>query len=410
MKYLSSKLRASTVITGIATFCLLNGQVFASGFRIPELSIAGLGTANALVANTTEVGALAYNPAGMAFHNDQQVTAGLVNINLDLRATPTGGTNTKSTGESSFLVPNLYYMSRLNERWTWGVALNAPFGLETKWPKDTFPGFTGALDGAEPALSKIEMLNLNPNIAYQIDKNSSFSFGVDYYDVRKVNLNTQSSVISGSGHKYGWNISFIQKAGDLQFGFSYHDAIKVPLKGTLGTTPVATEVEFPAMAQFGVVYQATQRLALEFDVDKTDWSSYDNIQIRSAASNATLATSTSNWEDSTAYRLSGIYKLTDKTKLFFGYSKDNTPQTGPFRFSARLPDADRQLYSVGVQHAFGVWTLEAAYMYINIDSKTVNSSTSFGTYGTDANGTVLYNGVYDTKINLFGLGINYAFR
>ena len=36
----------------------------ASGFALPEVSAAGVGMANALVANPKEVGAFAYNPAG----------------------------------------------------------------------------------------------------------------------------------------------------------------------------------------------------------------------------------------------------------------------------------------------------------------------------------------------------------
>ena len=407
MRYTQKK--SNFTMAGIAALLLFSSQASASGFRIPEISIAGLGTSNALVANTTEVGALAYNPAGMAFHQTRQLTAGLINIHIDLSATPAGGAYTQSNGKSSFVAPNFFYMARLNTSWTWGLAVNTPFGLETKWPKDTFPGFAGPIDGAEPALSKIEMLNINPNIAYQIDDNSSIAFGIDYYDVRKVNLNAQSTTITGSGQKQGWNISFIQKAGNLQFGFSYHDEVKVPLKGTMATTAVATELTFPSTTQFGVLYKATNRLSLEFDIDNTGWGSYDKTQIRAAANNATLVTSTNNWEDATAYRLSGIYRLTDTTKLLLGYSKDGTPQTGLFRFSARLPDADRQLYSIGILHGMGRWTIEAAYMRVDVDTATVNSSTPFGTYGLDANGTSLYNGTYNTKLNLVGLGVSYSF-
>lgn len=398
-----------SVAIGLTCIFTLTHQCLASGFRIPEISITGLGTSNALVANTTEAGALAYNPSSMAFHDKRQLTAGLTNIHFELSATPTGGTHTDSTGDSSFLTPNFYYMARINSQWTWGLALNTPFGLETKWPKDTFPGFAGSLDGAEPALSKIEMFNLNPNVAYQIDANSSIAFGIDYYDVNKVNLNTQSTTISGSGQKYGWNIGFIQKAGDLQFGFSYHDSIRVPLEGMMGTTAITAELEFPSTMQFGVSYKATKRLLLEFDVDNTGWSSYDKILLRSKATNTTLVTSTNNWEDSTAYRLSGIYQLTEKTKLLFGYAKDDSPQTGLYRFSARLPDGNRQLYSLGIQHDIGQLTIEAAYMHLDIDTVTVNSSSAFGTYGLDANGTSLYNGTYKAKINLFGIGATYHF-
>ncbi|MEX2365235.1 MAG: hypothetical protein WD601_01425, partial [Pseudohongiellaceae bacterium] len=54
--------RSVLLATGLT---LAGSHAFASGFRIPEVSTVGTATSNALVANTTETGALAYNPAAM---------------------------------------------------------------------------------------------------------------------------------------------------------------------------------------------------------------------------------------------------------------------------------------------------------------------------------------------------------
>jgi hypothetical protein len=65
------------------------GAAHASGFALAELSIAGLSEADALVANTASMGALAYNPAAMAFHKGGY-DLGLLGIDAHTQVTPTG--------------------------------------------------------------------------------------------------------------------------------------------------------------------------------------------------------------------------------------------------------------------------------------------------------------------------------
>ena len=71
----------------LASIILVNGAA-ASGFRIPEVSIAGLASSNALVADTETPGALAYNPAAMAFHDKRVLVVSLVNARPTFDADP----------------------------------------------------------------------------------------------------------------------------------------------------------------------------------------------------------------------------------------------------------------------------------------------------------------------------------
>ena len=94
----------------------------------------------------------------------------------------------------------------------------------------------------------------------------------------------------------------------------------------------------------------------------------------------------------------------------FGYSIDQKAQPDEY-FSARVPDADRQLFSLGMTHDFDGWTLEAAYMHVSTDSRTINSSVTYpkapGDY--DPNGTDAYNGTYESSVNLFSIGLSMKF-
>ena len=50
-----------TLLAAAITATLGISSAQASGFRVPEISVLGTGTSNALVANTNELGALPYN-------------------------------------------------------------------------------------------------------------------------------------------------------------------------------------------------------------------------------------------------------------------------------------------------------------------------------------------------------------
>jgi long-chain fatty acid transport protein len=102
----------------------------ASGFRLPEASLAGLGTSNALVANAQESGALAYNPAAMAFHDGTTVVAGVIAIDPDISVTTSTGDH-DSNVDTPFYVPNLFVAGHASPTVTWGLSIGAPFGLET---------------------------------------------------------------------------------------------------------------------------------------------------------------------------------------------------------------------------------------------------------------------------------------
>jgi long-chain fatty acid transport protein len=371
----------------------------ASGFRIPELSILGLGTSNALVANTDELGALPYNPANMAFHDTNGLVAGVTYIGYDLKKD-----GIDSTGEDTFFVPNLYAMVPGYGDWSFGLGINVPFGLETNWDASTFP--TLAPFGAAPTLSRIEMINFNPNFAYSIDDTTSFAIGFDVYDVRDVALNTNGGTVTGSGLGYGWNFGFTKKLNNWNLGLSYRSSVDADVSGTLSEQIAArTTVPFPDILQFGAHWQATDNFGIELDVERTGWSNFDKITV-TLADGTPVVNSTNNWDDAWAVRLGAIIALSPQTDLLLGYSYDETGQTDEY-FSARVPDNDRQLFSVGVLHDLAGWTLEASYMYVAVDDRTFTSTK--GPNPADPNGTPAFNGTYESSVNLLGIGLSTKF-
>lgn len=392
--------------------------VHASGFRIPEVTVTGIATSNALVATTDELGSIAYNPAAISFHDGKHVMLGLNRISYETTVTPnvatspSNGTSVTGVGEDKFLIPNLLVSATGENNAGFALLVNSPFGLETKWPAGTF-GFPGATSVLEPALSRIKMFNVNPNFSYKADENNSVAFGIDYYDVVDLQLNSQVIPIRGTGNGIGFNIGTLHKLGNnFSFGLSYRSSVTTSIKGSfdgsgVGQTIMAAsaKVEFPDIFQIGVQYKPTDNIGIEVNADRTGWNSFGDISVTNSTGTV-LTTSSNNWKNSWAYRLGFNWKINSGTKLMLGYAYDNTPQPDS-HFSARVPDADRQLYSIGASHDFTDWKIEYAYMYVDVDDRTHNSATAYA--GGDANGTNAYNGTYESKVSLIGISASMKF-
>lgn len=399
-----------TVRVAEGTLCWLGlvgvGQAWASGFRIPEVSVAGLGYANALVANPEALGVLPYNPAAMGFHDGSQLSAGVFAIDPRLRVTTASGEH--ASGVDTLYAPTLFAMHGAG-RWTWGLGVSAPFGLQTRWASGTFPTLSsGPFAVLHPTLSKLEMLNVNPNIAYRLDDATSLAAGVDYYYVDKVVLNSAGVNIDGDGGGYGFNLAALHRAGPWSFGISYRSAIDADIEGRVNAAAARTELNFPWLLQLGVRFKPTAALALEFDVERTGWSRFDAIGINSTASGAELVRSTNGWRDANAYRLGVSYDFMPTVQLRFGYALDRAAQDDT-HYNARIPDADRRLFSAGIAYNLQGWTVELGYMHAVFDDRNYRAPAPFGVYGTDPNGTSAYNGDYAARVNIFAVGVAKAF-
>jgi long-chain fatty acid transport protein len=175
-----------------------------------------------------------------------------------------------------------------------------------------------------------------------------------------------------------------------------------------------TELEFPDVFQVGVRYLATPRLALEFDVDRTNWSTFDEILVTSRdavpalgiSPGSELASTTNNWRDSNSYHVAMTYDIDDRTQLRAGYTLNENMQRESW-FSPRYPNSARHLLSAGVKRTFGGWDLEGAVMYGRWNDRKVDNERPFA--GGDANGTSAYNGKYEIYGFLFGLGASLHF-
>jgi len=393
------------IITGI-------GGAHASGFTLAELSTAGISEANALVANTSTLGALAYNPAAMAFHKGGY-DLGLLGIDAHTEVTPVNGSGTVvATTPSWQTLPNLFWEDKIAPRTRFGFGINEPYGLSISWPAQTFPVLAqGPAQALAPTYMGVRLIDVSPSFSYRLHS-LAIGIGIDYYNAHRVILGTPTTTVSGSGEQVGGHIGLLARLGSFALGANYRSAANIPLDGTFAQTGVAlpmnTVLHLPWQFALGVHDAINAKTGIEFDFDRTGWSQFSDIVVNPAPAigGATLLTSTYDWRPANSYRLGLHYALSQEVTLRAGYAFDQTGATNA-HYSARIPDANRQIVSFGASQKLGRWSLSAGYMYVHFDTRTYASSTPLTS--SDPNGTSAYNGTYRSHDQLFGISISRRF-
>ncbi len=422
------------------------GSTFATaaGFAVPEVSALGTAMSNAVVANPEEKGAFAYNPAAMGFHDQSSVALGALFIGPDFGVDTATGSH-DSGGADWVTVPMFQAAFRAHDQWRVGLGINAPLGLETRWKTGTFPKLSGEQPvtvapgvtlpipfGAHPTNSKLEIISLVPTLVYQVNPDLSIAAGLDYYKAESARLDSQLTSVKGDGDGWGWNASVLYRHGRLSFGAVYHSTATSDLKGrykplnsalaSLGTLnpgsglppaqAVKLDLDLPWRLQLGARYEFTPDLAVEFDWTRTGWGEFDKLEIKSRATGTTLFSDANEWKDTDAYRLGLAYDVLPRTQLRFGYTFDETGQDRD-HFSARVPDNDRHLFSLGLgQDLEQGWALDFGYMYVKFKNQNYRGSSTYtpvADLGKDVNGTDAIAGKYKASAHLFVFEVSKSF-
>lgn len=404
----------------------------AAGFSLPELSVAGVGTSNAMVANPDDTGAFPYNPAAMGFHEGSSLSVGALLIGPSFNVKTATGSH-DSHGADWVAGPMIQAALDLENEWRLGFSVTAPFGLETRWRDGTLPAVSGTrtlpvpaplepeVPLGHPTASELEILDFSPTATYRVNDQLSLSGGLDVYWAKSAKLGSTAATVTGDGTGVGFNLGALYRKGPWSFGAAYRSASTLGLDGdylphsrtlvALGRLAPAQsaelDVDLPWRLQLGVRYVFNDRLAAEFDITRTGWSEFNDIEIKGKRTGEVVFSDTNNWDDSNAYRIGATYWLSPKTQLRLGYSYDETGQ-GDDHFSIRVPDNDRHLFSIGLAQTLGQgYSLEAAYMYVKAEDRDYRSSTPYT--GSDLNGTDALDGDYSMDAHLVGLAIVKAF-
>ncbi|MFU2109634.1 porin [Glaesserella parasuis] len=411
-----------TALASIFTFSAAGAS--AAAFQLAEISTSGLGMAyagNAAVADNASV--VATNPALMTKFKQVEISAGgiYVDANVDVegsfngRAIPssaTGNANAKDIIPSA-IVPNLYVVAPISERFAVGGGVNVNYGLKSEFEK-TYSA--GVLAG------KTELSAVNYNFSSAYDLGYGFSFGAGLNAVHaKATLERHfgalnpmaptaiASRLKGDKWGFGWNVGLSYDINENnRLGVAYHSPVDLRFKGKyVGTQSANVEIpgrlnlELPAYWEISGYHKLTEKLAVQYSYKKTHWNSFQ--ELRATDNNGkVLLQKDEKFNNNSRIALGMSYDVIEALTLRAGIAYDESASVA--HPSISIPDTDRTWYTLGATYRFTP--------NLSVDLSYAHLSGSKNTF-TESQVTAVTSAVGEFKVkstaNLYGLNVNYKF-
>lgn len=402
-------------------FVIASKAVMAGGFSLTEYSTTSFGRAFAgLGIVGDDYSAIISNPAGMSLVKDDGVQLGMSLIDIYAKISDNRPGKDDEISLNIFSpVPSFFMQTTVSDKMKLGMALYTPYGLGTDY-KDGWFGRDEAL------LSEIVVYDFTVSSSY--DLTDKFSIGASLstqYATADLTNDVSVRVSESQSYKHilrseieghsdptlAYTLGLMYRPTDnTRFGLSYRSKSTYDLEGT--HTLKANNPMFQAYAGKGdawasvtlpenvilSAYQKIEDLGLSASVKWTRWSRFEYLNIYSNAkgSDALVSSTYENWQDTWTYAIGADYDLNKDWVLRAGIEYDETPIPGDANRTARIPDDDRIITSLGASYKFNGGKFDMAYAHIFLDGGNAKYPSGF-----DAE--------YDLHINMLSFAVQYYF-
>lgn len=357
---------------------VMSGSVAASGFALIEQNASGLGNAYAGGAAIAEdASTVFFNPAGMTRLSGKQVVVAGHLINPSAKFTSSTGVSGGDAGGLAF-VPNAYFAMEMKPGLKVGLGLNAPFGLQTEYDSNWV--------GKHQAIkSKLETMNVNPSVAYQVNDALSLGGGLNYQHISGELSEFKggalgTAVIKGTDNTWGYNLGALYNVNaSTRVGVAYRSAMSYTLSGTVTTSlpfangPVTLDVKLPDSLSISGVHKMNDNYEVMADATFTGWSSFKQVKIVDGAG-ATISNTPENWKDTVRVSVGATHHYSEQWSVRAGLAYDQAPVPDAFR-TARIPDNNRTWIALGGQRKLSAAsTIDFGYAHLFVKDSTINAA------------------------------------
>ncbi len=450
-----------TVISSVFVSAFLPSIASAAGFALIETNARGQGNAYAgAAAHTPDASTIFFNPAGMMDLDEDQLVMAAHYILPSSSFTNNGSTAAPAfagtpfatlngeddDGGSNALVPNLYWVKSLNETMKFGLGVNSPFGLATKYDDDWVGRYHGVV-------SDLKIINVNPSIAYRINDQLSIGGGID---VMLGHVNLTSAVDFGAICMAQFNADtcsalgalpqsadgFVELDGDnldnislgynfglkykineqINLGLSYRSEVDMDMEGEADFTvpsvasfvyagnlfvdsDISASVALPASFSLSYSHEVG-RVTYLADITWTGWSSFEELRINYANPDQPDSVTTEAWEDVMRYSFGIDYQYADDTIYRLGMAYDESPVPSAERRTPRLPGTDRTWLSLGVsKEVDSSLSIDIGYSHLIMAEAEINNEFESSVPTLAATLT----GEYEASVNIFSVQLNWQY-
>jgi len=432
MKY--TKSRISSLVVG--AMLVMSGTAHASGFALIEMSASGMGNAFAGGAAVAEdASTIFFNPAGMSRLNGKQIAVAVHAITPSAKFSDTGSsaaalqtTNNGNGGDAGdlALVPNAYFAMEVNPVLRVGMGINAPFGLKTEYDDNWIGRF-------QAKKSKLETINLNPSVAYDVSDKLSLGVGINYQRVKgdltsAVNYSAAAAgalgadlegvtTISGSDAAWGYNFGAIFNVNpQTRVGVAYRSKIKYELSGTvsfnnvpapLAANPLVANgdvilpIDMPDTFSISGFHKLDDKWDVMADATWTGWSVLQQLKI-DRTSGVNVLTVQEKWKNTWRVAAGVNHHYNEQWTVRAGVAFDQTPVTDTYR-TARIPGNDRTWLSVGGQYKLSKdRAVDFGYSHLFVKDASIADMQAAGGKGN-------LMGTYKSSVDILSLQYTHSF-
>ncbi len=445
----------------------VSGNVSAAGFALIEHGASGLGNAYAGAAAVSADGSTVwFNAAGITELPDSEIslaahvlstTTDFTNEGTTLAASLGGaevsGDDATSAGTTSIL-PNLYYNSRLNDQWFYGLSIGVPYGSSSEYDRDWVGRYTTVQSG-------INVIDVNPSMAYKLSDTVRLGFGVSFqvldaelgsavdsgavclavYGSEQVNMPEQCfeagltpgnverdgyGNVTGDSTGVGFNLGALFLPGpNTKIGVAYRSGVDHTLDGdgdfttdealrelldNVGSTLLtdsgaATDVSLPATLSLSAAQRVGERAELLADITWTGWSSVQEIRITYDNQQQPDTVSRLAYNDVLRFSAGVNFDLNTKVQLRGGLAYDQEAIDGPGTRTARLPGNDRTWIAFGLGYrASDRLSFDLGYTHLFLPDTAIDNQ------NLESAGGSIVRGNYDSSVDIFSAQLNWAFN
>jgi len=329
-------------------------------------------------------------------------------ITRPLQATSSvGGNPVANDPIDNGVIPNAAIGMRLNDQWSLGLAVTAPYSFTTSYEDDSWTRYAALK-------TKLRTIDLQPTIAFAPSPVIGIGVGlnVEYSDAKLSNalpnlsplLPDGRQILKGDGWDVGWSAGVqLHPSDSLVIGASYKSRIKHKLKGDVTVSgllgpletsnmDVDTRASFstPWQAIIGARWMANQKLTLNAQLARIGWNKFDAIRLAAPLSVAIPEDYHNTWSIAGGFD----YAVDPRWTVRGGVQYDESPTPDASR-DARVPDSNRWNFALGTSYQVtGGFTVDAAASYIKFKEERINrNATAFA--GTQAQTPILLHGDID---------------
>ena len=363
----------------------------AGGFGSRQQSAYGQGTSFAGMAAGGSLSSMFWNPANLSDVNEFEVEANTtvvlpaMEVTLDpVVALGFPGTDEGNIAHDQF-VPSVYAAHRLTDRFVFGLAINSPFGLVSKYSGDSILNTAGVA-----GTSRVFTLNVNPAISLDITDWLTVAAGVqiEYFDVRLSGQSLGSlgnSLLEGNDVGYGFTAGIrLMPVQGTEIGIGYRSFIDHKLDGTLRTANAGNfdvgydDVNLPDIVSLGIRQEVTDRFRVMVGAEWWNWSRLDTVNVEQGPEPISLSF---DYDDGWFVSAGGEFDVTPEFAVRSGVGYEFSPIGDNVR-TYRLPDNDRVWISAGASYRVNErLSFDIGYSFIDVSETDILAAGAGGPFG-----------------------------